>query len=262
MPDPKEQKAGTPGQAEDDGDAAATQTAGTPGAAADDGDAAGETPEQELQRLRNERRLSLDWKAKAERVNELEEEVTRLRSAAPSPATQANGQTNDSYSAADTALANHVIRLRLEAAAGDERALAELALLQRNEQQAQFMREQFMLAQVPEAKREAVRAGYERNRGRFADPLAYFKAMLGDEYVTKQAELEKREAELDARTKARIDGQVGTVTRPVPAKEVQASRMTMNEFTIQYDRLMSEGKRDEAFALSKKVADKEIKFSR
>ena len=54
----------------------------------------------------------------------------------------------------------------------------------------------------------------------------------------------------------------GTVTRPVPAKEVQASRMTMNEFTIQYDRLMSEGKRDEAFALSKKVADKEIKFSR
>ena len=55
---------------------------------------------------------------------------------------------------------------------------------------------------------------------------------------------------------------MGTVTRPVPAKEVQASRMTMNEFTIQYDRLMSEGKRDEAFALSKKVADKEIKFSR
>src|SRR3990172_7442897 len=123
MPDPKEQKAGTPGQAEDDGDAAATQTTGTPNAAQDDGDAAGETPEQELQRLREERRLALEWKAKAERVNELEEENRRFRESAQQPATQPQAQ--DAYSAADQALANYVIGLRLEAAAGDEKSAAQ-----------------------------------------------------------------------------------------------------------------------------------------
>jgi len=239
MSEVESQRAGTQAEDQDGGDAAVEQMTGTPEASPDGGDAGAD----EITQLRNQLREQMVWKQKAEEANRLKQELDTLRASL-------NQQPQTPQGQAGTALQAKVARLYYAAANGDEDAIAELEWMQRQEAQARALQEQLQIAQIPEPDRERVRQGFNANRNRFAGPLEYYDAMRGQSVAELQKELAELRSKLEQKRDDTRNGVVNTVTRPVPSTEAAQRRMTLQKFTTEYDRLMAQGKRDEAFKLS------------
>jgi hypothetical protein len=240
MSEVENQKAGTQAEDQDGGDAAEKQTTGTPDASSDGGDAGND----EITQLRNQLRESLVWKQKAEESNPLQRELDELRALQSQPQT-AQQEPNQ------TALQAKVARLYYSASNGDEDAIAELQWMQRQEQTNRQLQEHMQMLQVPEADRERVRQGFNANRNRYADPLAYYDAIQGQGVSALKKEVEELRAKLEAKRTDVREGVVGTVTRPVASKEAAQRRsMTLQQFGKEHDRLTASGKREEAGKLA------------
>lgn len=236
MPEDTTQMTGTPAQ--DDGDGASAQT-GTP--VQEGGDAGGESPEQELARLRNERALYLASKDKVERANKIEAEMRRMqeeqaRSYQPPPTNDlAQQQAQQEWQRLQDAMA----KAQLAAANGDYVAEIALANLRQQAATQQQLMLEAQLSYVPEQARAAVRA--ELQTGRYADAQAAYYAVVGRLLSQREMAMQQQQRELDTVAQKRAAGVVGT-GRPVPvtAQEMKRSAYTATEFAQEYDKLARE----------------------
>lgn len=174
MAQDKEPTAGTP--TSDDTDAGEqTPTSGTPEKDGRDAEPSGTDP-----------RLVMEWKAKAERLNQVERELLDMKRA------QAPAATRDSADPFDE------VRRQAQQFAAQNDAAAKYALMleQKMERDLQLQRKEQadynMLMSMPEAEREEVARHYLQNPHRFGDP----KAARAD---LREARLERELQELRKR---------------------------------------------------------------
>ncbi len=257
MTEPLTTTAATPAPDGGSGTPAGVVATGTPQAAAG-GNAGGETPEQELQRLREQTKLLAGLEQKAALVNDLQTRIAELegqgRTTAP-PA--ADPKAQDEQMRQDVAT--------LEAIANDPAnpfgPIARVQLANLGLARTQMVESQIDSADGPcrgmdKAQREAVRG--EIHSGRFRDVEAAARAVRGDslstreqELATREADLKKREEALAAQATSVASAAVGTgAAIPVPARAVQAGALSEAEFNAQHQKLMDAKRFAEARALA------------
>jgi DNA repair exonuclease SbcCD ATPase subunit len=156
-------------------------------------------------------KLAMSWKAKAERVNEVERELAQLRAEKEqrtttdtrgSEATEARESLEDQQAEVAKQEA-YISRLEAAAKAGNEDAAALVSVHKaslRNAKQALAAEERTVyrleMSDVPENKRDAVRAEMARRPGLKSPALAY-TLLKGDEHGTLAQEVVQLKKELE-----------------------------------------------------------------
>jgi hypothetical protein len=172
MPHEQEQTTGTP-------EPEITEAEQASGNQATDGrDAETIALQDELRNLREQQKLALAWKQKAERANELEQENAQLRQqgASPSPTMTAPAQSQ----AAMEQLAAAIQEAEYAAAQGDRTSLLLVASLKQTYQLQQQMAANQQFQQVPTADHADVQR--KLASGRFADVQAAYDSVIADRY--------------------------------------------------------------------------------
>ena len=208
--------------------------------------------EDEVTRLRRE---ILEAKIRAEERNRELKELRERANTPPQPTYVPPAGVDPRAQAMQNALTN----LQIRANNGDEDALLQLGVLQRQQMQEKQVYDELVLSRVPEADREATRRFYQENRHRFGDPEVAHKVMLAERLSTKARDVEKEREDLAATEAQKRKGTVSVATRPVAAPEADKIRMRdFDEFERKHDELIRQGKKDEAWALSKRAATGEL----
>jgi hypothetical protein len=209
-------------------------TTGTP--TADDRNA-DESVEQELARLREERKNLLPGlQEKASKYNEVErraeEAEARLREREESPTATAQGADPQMRE-----LQERIARAEQNAAAGDDAAFVSLVVLRDQLAQRKEMADERYLSRLRDdeyAKR--LEKFYAANKAHFNSIAAADDALVGRDarenrakLAREKAELAAKEAEVEADNRRKEAGTVSTHERGVTAGEVRARKPRMTE---------------------------------
>ena len=222
MPQEQEQTTGTPEPEITDAQASGNQVE-------DGGDADYAALQDELRNLREQQKLALGWKDKAERVNQLEAEVQQLKtqSANTSPTMTNSVQQQQ---AAMNELAAAIQEAEYEASQGDRKAMLLVATLRRQAQLEQQNLVSAQLQHVPVDDRNAVQQ--KLATGRFADAQAAHDSVIADRYRSGATSTPAPETPSEPKA--------GT-GRPMPVtgKRSGPQQYTMQEYGAEYDRIMA-----------------------
>lgn len=236
--DPTE--AGTPADELD-----VSETAGTP--VVEDGSEAGESEVKPV-----DGRLAMTWKAKAERVNELEAKVAQLEAERGQRTTtdnrspeveDARGSLEDAQRELEADRA-YLARVEQAAKAGNEEARAALAVVRsavKASERSLAAEERTVyrleMADVPEARRTAVRDLMTKTPG-LRSPALAFRLLRGEEAGTMETEIERlrRENEELRKTRPQVERRIPGASKaadakngiPVLTQEEYAKRMAEN----------------------------------
>lgn len=172
MPHEQEQTTGTPETEITE----AEQASGNPGT--DGRDAETAALQDELRNLREQQKLALAWKEKAERANQLEQEVQALRQQASNPSPTMTSPASNAQTMAELGAA--IQEAEYEAAQGDRKALLLVASLKQTYQLQQQIVAQQAYQQIPAVDHADVQR--KLATGRFADVQAAYDSVIADRY--------------------------------------------------------------------------------
>lgn len=179
-----------------------------------------ETPEQELARLREERKLLGSLQEKAGRVNSLEEKIRQLESDRARNTTDSRGSEVEEQRKQLQEDERYLARLEIAAESGNEDAKVLRAAVRKSvaaqksaiesEQKTSYRLEMF---EIPEARREEIRA-FMRDHG-VGSPAVAKRLIDGGRTDEMQKEIDRLKAEVEEAKKPKSKAQD---TRIVPGR--------------------------------------------
>ena len=224
------------------------------------GDAAAQTPTagtpaEEVRNAQDENiaKLNLEWKAKAERTNELERENAELRAhQAPSPAATDARAANVDEDGVDWSAVENFARQ------GDPVAKAQIATKRSQDTLIRELANVRAIDQIPDAElRKEAADHFAKNRHRLGDPQAAIAEVSAKKLATEN---ERLKAELaKAAANQPVKG-VNTSAREVPASEHKVRVMTLAELEAEVERTREERGDNAARALRREVTNGTIRL--